>query len=51
VRGFDLVVDELGTDDRFQDDRDGFWNHGGHLLKGQLGAEGSGAGRKEKSSG
>jgi hypothetical protein len=20
VRGFDLVVDELGTDDRFQDD-------------------------------
>jgi len=28
VRGFDLVVDELGADDRFQDDGDGFWNHG-----------------------
>jgi hypothetical protein len=31
VRGFDLVADELGTDDRFQDDRDGFWNQGGRL--------------------
>jgi hypothetical protein len=42
VRGFDLVVDELGADDRFQDDGDGFWNHGGHLLKGQRGAVGNG---------
>jgi predicted nucleotidyltransferase len=42
VRGFDLVVNELGADDRFQDDRDGFWNHGGHLLVGQCGAVGNG---------
>jgi hypothetical protein len=42
VRGFDLVVDELGTDDRFQDDGDGLWNHGGHLLVGQRGAVGNG---------
>jgi hypothetical protein len=41
VRGFDLVVDELGGDDRFQDDGDGFWNHGSHLLKGQGGAVGN----------
>jgi hypothetical protein len=32
VRGFDLVVYELGSDDRFQDDGDGFWNHGGYSI-------------------
>ena len=42
MRRFDLVVDELGADDRFQDDWDGFWNHGGHLLVGQRGAVGNG---------
>ena len=44
VRGFDLVVDELCTDDRFQDDRDGFWNQGGHPRIPRYAAEKAGDG-------